>query len=132
MEESTAGAHRSAGASRLLGGSASLVVGLDAFVTTRFGLAIDGSAGPGRLTVGLDQPLVVERGVATPRPGSGYGRTSRSLVVADGRVDLSGERRIRLSPAYASSSPSRPLRLAAFHDATFGQTGALLALSAGR
>lgn len=125
----SASAHGSVGMTRLLRSSVSLVTSSSALLATRFGLALEGPVGPGRLTLGLDQPLTVERGQATLRVGSGYDLESESLVYDDRRVSLNGHRRLQLSTGYAIPTAVGPIRLAALHDMSLGDTAALVSFS---
>lgn len=102
----------SVGSTRLLPDPASLVIGSSTLVGTRLGLQADGPALGGILSLGLAQPLFVERGIAHLTVPSGYDLADRSLAFTGRDADLSGDRRpLQLTAGFARGGPRSSLAL---------------------
>ncbi|MGI4878466.1 MAG: S8 family serine peptidase, partial [Janthinobacterium lividum] len=70
----------------------SLLTAPSTFVTSRFGIEAERDIGSARVTLGVAQPLNVERGGATLTLANGYDLAARSLTYAASAVDLRGNR----------------------------------------
>ncbi len=84
----------SVGVTRVHGSNASLLSAPSALTTTRFGFEAARAWGPALISLGIAQPLNVERGSATLAWSSGYNLAARALTFQSERVSLNGDRQL--------------------------------------
>jgi subtilisin family serine protease len=116
----------SVGITRLKIDPASIVVGATTLLGTRAGVQAKGPALGGLLSLGIAQPLTIERGAARLTFGTGYDLASQSLLLGSARADLSSSmRRLQLTAGFARGSARQSLRVGFMQDVTDGTTRAL-------
>jgi subtilisin family serine protease len=111
----------SVGVTRLKIDASSVVTGASSLVGTRLGLQATGPMFGGALSLGIAQPLTIERGTAHLTVGNGYDLASRSLTYGSSDADLaSTERRLQLTAGFVRGTKSSTVRLGLMQDVADG------------
>lgn len=115
----------SLGVTWLKGADGSLVTGATAILASRFGIQASRPALGGSLSMGVSQPLNIERGAARLTYATGYDLGSQSLVYDVTEASLAGTRRLQLTGGYTRFDDRGSLRIGFMHDTRDGSTSAL-------
>ena len=119
----------SLGISRLKIDPASMVTGATSIIASRMGVQLSGPVSGGRFSMGLAQPLNIERGVVQLTYASGYNAVSNQLAYSNAMADIAGHRRTQVTMGYTRATDGVSLRIGLMQDLSDGSTQGLMGLS---